>query len=132
MKSFRTVVGLGILLLVAAQAGIAAAQWVTLGHRVVNDRLDHDAIAVGGGRGDFTAIKLKVAHSAVHFRSVKIHFANGGTDDVELRVVIPAGGESRVIDVSGDDRVIRSVEFWYEAESLRKGERATVRLLGRR
>jgi len=47
---------------------------------------------------------------------VKIHFGDGETQDVELRNVIPAGGESRVIDVEGRDRAIRSIEFRYDAQ----------------
>jgi len=47
----------------------------------------------------------------------------------QLRNPIPAGGESRVIDLQGGDRVIRSVEFWYDARS--RGRQAIVRALGR-
>jgi hypothetical protein len=83
------------------------------------------------GRAAFQRHQLKVERAAVHFISVKIHFANGETQDVELRAVVPAGGESRVIDVEGAERVIRLVEFWYEAETARRGKRATVRLRGR-
>jgi hypothetical protein len=43
--------------------------------------------------------------------------------------VIPAGGESRVIDVEGYDRVISRVDFRYDAKSA--GRRAVVRLFGR-
>jgi len=52
--------------------------------------------------------------------------------DVAVRRIIPAGGETRVIDLKGGPRVIRRVEFTYEAESRGRGRRATIRLFGRR
>jgi hypothetical protein len=61
---------------------------------------------------------------------VKIHFAHGDVQHVELRNVIPAGGASRVIDIERRDRVIRSVEFWYDAQSI-LGKQATVKVYGR-
>ncbi len=128
-RSSSLVVLLALALLAAPTA--AAERWQRLGSAVVNDRLDHDSIAVTAARGDFSAIKLTVERAPVHFLSVKIHFASGESQDVELRSVIPAGGETRVVDVVGADRVIRRVEFWYEAETARRGKRATVRLFGR-
>jgi hypothetical protein len=103
--------------------------WVLLGQRTVSDRGDHDEIPVTITRGDFRAIKLTVQRTAVDFRRVVVHFRNGEDQPVELRATIPAGGESRVIDLSGGDRVIRSVEFWYDARS--RGRQAIVRVLGR-
>lgn len=131
VKDSRRIVGAVMLAWLVAGAAVAAERWQRLGSAVVSDRLDHDSIAVTGARGDFSAVKLRVERAAVHFVSVKIHFADGETQDVELRAVVPAGGESRVIDVEGAERVIRRVEFWYEAETARRGKRATVRLWGR-
>jgi len=105
-----------------------ALGWELLGTRSVTDKVDHDSIAAAG-QGTFRSLKIVVEGRAVQFRDVKVHFANGDVQDVELRNVIPAGGESRVIDVEGRDRVIRNVEFWYDAQSL--GKRATVKLYGR-
>ncbi len=106
-----------------------ARDWVFLGERAVTDRLDHDLIPVTIARGDFTAIKITVRRAAVDFHRVVVHFANGGDQEVELRATIPAGGESRAIDLRAGDRVIRSVEFWYDARTVR-GRRAVVRLHG--
>lgn len=119
-------------LALSALAGVAAgAAWVRLGERVVNDRLDHDVIGVTAAQGDFKAVKLQVRGHSVHFLDAKVHFANGTVQDLAIRAVVPAGGETRVLDLRGDDRVIQKVEFWYEANSLGKG-RAKVRLLGLR
>jgi len=111
-----------------AQSG---AGWTLLGTRAVTDRADHDTIAVTSARGTFDAVRFQVRGRAVDFHRVVVHFANGGDQNVELRDTIRAGGESRVIDIDGTDRVIRSIEFWYDANTLGRGGRATVRVHGR-
>jgi hypothetical protein len=127
---------LAVLVILVAAAGTIQAQgrgpqWVLLGTRNVTDRADHDTIAVTGAKGTFTAVKFEVRGHAVDFHRVVIHFANGGDQNVELRNTIRAGGESRVIDIDGRDRVIRSIDFWYDAKTLGRGGRAVVRVLGR-
>jgi hypothetical protein len=117
-----------VLGLVAIAVAGPVRGWELLGTRTVTDRADHDVIAAGH-QGTFRAIKITVQRRPVQFREVKIHFANGDVQNVELRNIIPAGGESRVIDVEGHDRVIRSVEFWYDAQT--RGKRAVVKVYGR-
>lgn len=105
--------------------------WEVLGTLNVSDAKEHDVLAVTARKGTFRSVKLEVLDRAVQFRSMKLHFANGETQDVELRDVIPAGGESRVIDVEGaGDRAIRTIELRYDAQSLR-GKRARVRIYGK-
>lgn len=132
MRWTKTLVAVALLALttLTLPATAGSGRWEGLGTVTVSDRLDHDTMPVTRGQGTFTAIKLKVARHAVQFRSVKIHFANGESQEVELRDQIPAGGESRVIDVLGGDRGIRSIEFLYDAQSVR-GRKATVRVFGR-
>lgn len=128
---------LALALLVFAQIAITAdasaarrPRWELLGQRSVTDRVDHDTIAVTAAEGTFRALKLRVKGRAVQFRDMKIHFSSGHVQDVDLRRTIPAGGESRVIDIRGrGDRVVRSVEFWYDAQAL-GGKQAEVELYG--
>ncbi|HSF41337.1 MAG TPA: hypothetical protein VLT87_16180 [Thermoanaerobaculia bacterium] len=112
-----------------SSAGRRAGRWELLGERTVTDAVDHDTIPVTAARGTFRALKIMVEERAVQFRDVKIHFADGSVQDVTIRKAIPAGGESRKIDIRGRDRVVRSVEFWYDAQSI-GGKRATVRVYG--
>lgn len=123
-----------VLLLAAlgcASAGASAQRpnWVLLGQRTVTDRVDHDQVVVTLARGDFKAIKVTVHRTAVDFHRVVVHFANGGDQEAEMRHTIPAGGETRAIDLRAGERVIRSVDFWYDARTIR-GRRAVVRLYG--
>jgi hypothetical protein len=114
------------LLPAAAHAG---ERWKLLGQATVSDRVERDVVAVTRLRGDFEAIRLEVRDRAVEFRAVTVHFANGEEQRIELRDRIPAGGESRVIDLEGEERVLRSIELVYDAQSL--GGRAKVKIYGR-
>lgn len=121
---------LALILLASPLAAGKMKGWELLGERQVTDGLDHDVIQVTAGKGDFRSLKVLVKGHAVQFRSMRVHFGDGSAQNVELRDVIPAGGESRVIDVEGKDRVIRNVEFTYDAQTYR-GKRSLIRLLGR-
>jgi len=58
-----------------------------------------------------------------------VHFNNGQTQNVEMRDRIPAGGESRVIDLDGKGRFIEKVVFWYDTQND-EVRRSTVELWG--
>src|SRR5688500_17405839 len=97
VKLQRWAVGLLIIVALAAQA--CAADWDKIGERRVTDRTDHDSVAVTIARGGFTALKLHVKEHAVRFYKVVVHYRKGGSEELELRDTIPAGGETRVIDL---------------------------------
>jgi hypothetical protein len=130
-KTVSFAVSGAVLVVLAAATAFAAPAWVMLGERNVTDRLDHDVIAVGADRGEFTSVKVIVRRHAVDFHRFVIHFGNGAQQVIELRRTIPAGGESRTVDLEGGRRVIRSIEFWYDAHTL-GGRTATVEALGLR
>jgi hypothetical protein len=132
MKSLLTVVVATALFFGAAMTADAArpGRWKLLGKKNVTDRVDRDVIMVTGKRGEWSAMKIVVNKRAVEFRSVKVHYANGSVQDVELRKVIPSGGSSRVIDLKGATRVIKKIELVYDAQSL--GGKAVVKVYGRR
>ena len=101
--------------------------WMKLGERTVNHTVDRDEIKVTIKEGVFKKIKLNVKRRKVTFRDVKVHYANGDVQDITLRREIPAGGETRVIDLEGNNRVITKVVFWYTTKRVR-GKRAEVAL----
>ena len=121
-----------VVVLLAAIAPLQAQPWMRLGARSVSDRADHDVVPVTGRDGRFTAVRFAVRGHSVDFHRVVIHFRNGEDQTVQMRATIRAGGESRAIDVEGRDRVIRSIEFWYDANTFGRGGRATVTVFGRR
>jgi len=121
---------LAVALLVAALPA-SAEKWVFLGQRHVTDKAERDSIEVTASEGTFEAIQLRVKRSGVRYVNVTVVYGTGTSDDLELRDVIPAGGKSRVLDLRGGNRVIKRINFVYEAKSLgRRG--AIVEVFGRR
>lgn len=107
-----------------------AANWEKLGMRTVKHSVDRDVILVGAKEGTFTALKFTVKKAGLHFLDMKVHFVNGDVKDVQIRKMIPRGGETRVIDLPGNKRQIEKVVFWYKTP--KKNEKAArVRLWGR-
>jgi hypothetical protein len=53
----------------------------------------------------------------------------GAPERIEVRYNIPKGGESRVLDLRGGKRKLKSVEFWYDTKGLLNGK-ADVTLFG--
>ncbi|MHC4391464.1 MAG: hypothetical protein ACYS22_09105 [Planctomycetota bacterium] len=129
-------------LLIAAGALVAfalcapptqAATWDVLGKKTVNFGLERDTIQVGASEGLYDAIKFKVTGNAIHIVDVTVHYGNGTKHDVEVRQNIPKGGETRVIDLPGDRRIIKSVKFVYRTKLKKPGRgRAEIFLAGRR
>src|SRR5215471_14381410 len=92
--------------------------WVALGERAVTNDVARDTITVRASQGTFQAIKISVRGSAVRFNRVVLRFENGVERELQLDIRVPAGGETRIIHLKGDERAIRSVDFWYDAASL--------------
>jgi hypothetical protein len=105
-------------------ASVTAQAWTLLGSAKVNGSADHDEIMVTSSRGDFSALKLFVANEGIEFKHVVIHFGNGTHTEVAIKEFIPAGGETRVIDLPGSERVIRKVVFYYKSnpKTSKKGK----------
>ena len=87
-------------------------RWEVLGSSNVDGRRDHDRIVVNAP-GGFRALQLGIKGGEIEFSRVLVHFENGADHDLPVRYRIRAGGKTRVMDLPGDRRRIRSVEFWY-------------------
>jgi hypothetical protein len=105
-------------------------QWEKLGERKVNFAVDRDEILVTAAEGRFSALKIKVKKGRINLHKMVVHFGDGTEQEVETRDEIPAGGESRVINLDGNRRVIRKVVFVYDSKNF-ANKRAEVELWGR-
>ena len=106
-----------------------AGEWEKLGEREVNGKVDRDTIAVGREDGRFKAIQIEVEGSALEMFEIKVTFADGQSFEPKTRLVFDKNTKSRVIDLPGDKRVIKRVEFRYG--NLPGGGRARVVLFGK-
>ncbi len=96
----------------------------------MNGRVDRDRIYMGRGRGRFQNIQIRVDRAPIEFYRVVVHYANGRSEEVDVRQRIPAGGQTRAIDLRGDERAIDSVEFFYARGRWGYGREPRVRLYG--
>jgi hypothetical protein len=131
-KSIRVVALLMMLLSLTvasrAQGRRDEGRWQQLGRSYVDGRNDHDRIVVNNNES-FRTLQLEVKGGAIEFQRVVVHFENGADHDIEIRDRISNGGRTREIDLPGDRRRIRSVEFWYSKGGWRS--RPYVNLYGR-
>lgn len=105
-------------------------RWEKIGQRQVNFRTDRDVIQVGAREGTFKALQLKVKGGAIDLTRVVVHYRNGDQQVLNVRQTIPRGGQSRVLDLPGNNRIITKVVFVYDTRN-RSPRRATVELWGK-
>ncbi|MBC7884868.1 MAG: hypothetical protein H7X99_05300 [Saprospiraceae bacterium] len=105
-------------------------RWEKLGERKVNRGLDHDQIQVGAGDGVYSKLKVIVRNSGINMHRMVVHYGNGEKQEIVIREDIRKGGESRIIDLEGNRRVISKVDFWYDTKGL-INDKAVVELWGR-
>lgn len=120
------------LFLLTVSLSSYAQRWEKLGERVVNYKTDRDVIKCGH-KGTFTALRIHVENSPVEFHDIEVEFMNGSKQRINIREQIRAGGESRVIDLRGNKRVIKDITLIYHTNrhigaSKRK---ARVYIMGR-
>ncbi len=87
----------------------------------------HVTVAEGG----FRQIKIAVKKSPVNIKKLIVVYANGSRDELAIKAVIRAGGESRLIDLRGGKRVIKKIIFVYETIEKGRGK-SVVTAWGRR
>jgi hypothetical protein len=125
-----SIISLGLIISMIASAAFVPPRWEFLGSRKINKSFDRDEIYVTHIEGSFNALKIRVTKRPITLYDMKVHYGNGSIEDVRLRMHIPAGGESRVIDLRGNKRVIKKVVFRYETKT-NHGKRAEIKLYGR-
>lgn len=112
-----------------ASAPYGRRSWELLGERVVDFRTDRDVINVGRSEGLFRELRFVAHGGAIELYEVNVVLGDGDHFRAPSRLVLDRG-EGRTVDLPGDRRVVRRVEFVYR--SLRAaGRRATVSLYGR-
>jgi len=90
-------------------------QWVKIGKRVVNMKVDHDEIPVNANSGVFTKLKFKVNIAPILVKNIKIIFGNGESENIVLNRKFAAGTESKVIDLPGNRRVVKKIIMNYKS-----------------
>jgi hypothetical protein len=123
-----------VILVGVIGGGTARAQgwdrrgWVKLGEREVNGRVDRDRIDVGRYEGRFAKLTMFVENSDLELLDFEITFGNGERFHPEVHHFFREGERTRVIDLPGDERTIKSINLKYK--NLPGGGRAHVEVWG--
>jgi hypothetical protein len=108
----------------------ASGSWRVLGTCQAKSSGDHDAIYLKGPYDYFRKLKFKVTDSNLEMGEMLVRYDDGGAPErIEVRQNIEKGGESRVIDLKGGKRKLKSVEFWYKDRGFMNGK-ADLTLFG--
>jgi len=131
MKRYLTAtVSLFLLLVGLAGATYAAQGWEMLGRQDVDFKKDHDRIDVGRKEGRFKQLEIRVQGAPVEINKMVVTFGNDETFSPELRHRFDEKSSSRVIDLPGDRRTIKRIDFNYRSTNRREGK-ATVAVYAR-
>ena len=92
--------------------------WQQLGTlKVDSPTLIHDDIVLAGP-AEFRSLKFKAENGDVQVENVTVIYQNGQVDQMNIKYFVPAGGESRIIDLKMEMksgvRKIRRVTVWYQ------------------
>lgn len=110
--------------------GYGGRGWELLGEREADFRVERERIDVGRREGRFSELRVAVRGAPLEMSNMVITFGDGNTFSPNIRQRFEENSWSRDIDLPGDRRVIRSVEFTYRSLNRREG-RATVMLYAR-
>ena len=104
-----------------------APAWTELGCHRVGFLETNDVIRVGKREGAFRALKLTVEDATLRLNRLRIVFGDRSTQTFDVRSAIPAGSETRSLDLDGRRRVIERIELEYTPTlRLKKGPRVCV------
>jgi hypothetical protein len=85
---------------------------VFLGSARVDGNFDQDTIRVGRAAGPFRAVQLRVSGGPVKIHRLVVRYGNGTREELRVHSIIPSGGQTRPIPLSGNRRAIQSVDLW--------------------
>jgi hypothetical protein len=121
---------LSLCLLFTGLSFAAQSRWELLGRQEVDFKRDHDRINVGRHEGRFRQLRIRVQGGSIEMNRMVVTFTNGETFSPQLRRRFEEGSDSHVIDLPGDRRTIKSIDFNYHSSNRREGK-ATVAVYGR-
>lgn len=103
---------------------------VMLGEQEVDFKVDHDTIAVRDYQGSFGSLFFVVEKNDIELFNLVIDFGNGEKQSVNTRLVFNEGSRSRLIDLNGRDRRIKSIQFTYKTVGTWQEGKARVVVYG--
>jgi hypothetical protein len=104
--------------------------WNFMGDKQVNYAIDRDVIWVTG-HDIYKQVKVRITDAPLNMHDMEIYFENGEKQNVNLRQNFSQGSWSRVIDLPGNNRRIKKIEFVYDTKNAGRGK-ARVAVWGKK
>ena len=133
MKAFIrgiTVVSFILLSAFAVSAAQSNNGWESLGQREVDFKKDHDRIDVGKSEGRFRQLRFTVKNAPIEIFDMVVTMVNDETFKPKVRHKFTEGSGSQVIDLPGERRAIKRIDFSYKSINRREGK-GTVQVFAR-
>ena len=105
--------------------------WELLGETKAGFIRETDVINVTS-RNQFTAVRFKVEGAEIKLSALGVFFENGDKLSPAIDETIPAGQESRLIDLAADGRTITKIEFKYRTVGSVIKKKANILIFGKR
>jgi hypothetical protein len=119
-------IGFVLVLALCTCLNAQTGHWEYLGDAHVDGAQDHDSIKVGRAAGAYRAIQLCISGGAINFERVIVRYGNGEKEEIPIRAHIPDGGQTRVIDLPGHRRIIKSLDLWYGKDRWEKRPKVSL------
>ena len=121
----------GLALLPALAATALQGNWVHLGSRRVDSRVEHDVLRASGD-GRFKHVRLVVEGGDLEMFDVRFTFGDGKTFAPVTQFFFKGNSRSRTIALPGAARIVRWIDFYHRSIPGGRRGTATVHLYGRR
>lgn len=130
----KRILPVGTVLAFLLVTGLAYAaqdrgRWETLGRAQADFKRDHDRVDVRHDK-KFRQLDIRVEGAPVEIHRMVVTFANGEKFEPKIKKRFDESSRSHTIDLPGDRRTIKSIDFDYSSPNRREGK-ATVEIYGR-
>lgn len=107
--------------------------WAKLGQSSIEPTENGIGTLNAAGGKPVHAIKIKVLSGGVNLHRCEVWFSDGSKKSIELRNDVPAGSESREINLKENEeaRQVSKIVFWYDTRNYGK-QKADVELWGKK
>jgi hypothetical protein len=102
------------LVLLADSRRRPVVEWKELGCKSVGFLVDRDVIRIDT-EDRFRALRLKSSGFAIRLEEMGVRYGNGVRDRYVIQTTIPSNGRTGQIDLRGESRRIREIDFIYSS-----------------
>ncbi|MBN2535686.1 MAG: hypothetical protein JXB88_22600 [Spirochaetales bacterium] len=109
--------------------GVHPDDFKKLGEKKIGFDSDKDTLDVTASEGFFKKIIFRIKDNDVEMNKCIITYGNGDKDTIPLKWIFKENDRSRLIDLEGNARVIKKIEFYYKTIGDAK-KKASIAVFG--